>query len=66
MSIELCQTQIHIHIDSLSINDDSNDEVLKILSNFYSILVKDFLSHLEMRMHRMVFFLTRSDQFLVD
>ena len=33
MSIESCQTQTHIHIDSQLINDDSNEEVLETLSN---------------------------------
>ena len=37
MSIELCQTQIHIHIDFLSISDDSNDKVLVTLSNLHLI-----------------------------
>ena len=33
MSMKVCQTQIHIHIDSQLINDDSDDEVLETLSN---------------------------------
>ena len=33
MSMESCQTQTHIHIDSQLINDDSNKEVLETLSN---------------------------------
>ena len=53
--MESCQTQTHIHMDSPSINDDSNNEALE-----------DFLSHLEMRIHRMISLLTRSDQFFVD
>ena len=32
-SVELCQTQTHIHIDSPLINDDSDDEALEIFSN---------------------------------
>ena len=28
MSMESCQTQIHIHIDSQLTNDDSDEEVL--------------------------------------
>ena len=35
MSMKLCQTQIYIHIDSLSISDDSNDEALESLSNLH-------------------------------
>ena len=33
MSMESCQTQTHIHIDSQLTNDDSNKEVLETLSN---------------------------------
>ena len=33
MSMESCQTQTHIHIDSQLTNDDSNKEALEILSN---------------------------------
>ena len=66
MSIESCQTQTHIYIDSPSIYDVFNDKVLEILSNLHPTLVKDFLSHLEMRMHRMISPLTRSDRFLLD
>ena len=33
MSMELCQTQTHIHINSRLINDDFDDEVLETLSN---------------------------------
>ena len=33
MSMESYQTQTYIHIDSQLTNDDSNEEVLKILSN---------------------------------
>ena len=57
MSIESCQTQIHIYIDSASISYNSNNEALKIFSNLYSALIKNFLSHLEMRMHRMALLL---------
>ena len=60
MSKESCQTQIHILIDSPSINDNSNDEALEILSNLYPALAKDFLSQV-MRIHRMSSPLTRSD-----
>ena len=55
MSMESYQTQTHIHIDSPSISDGFNDEALE-----------DFLSHLEMKMHRMISLLTRSDRFFVD
>ena len=57
MSMESCQTQIHIYIDSASISDNSNNEILKIFSNLYSALIKKILSHLEMRMHRMALLL---------
>ena len=33
MSMESCQTQIYIHIDSQLTNDDSNEEALDTLSN---------------------------------
>ena len=33
MSMESCQTQTHIHIDSQLTNDDSNEEALETLSN---------------------------------
>ena len=36
MSMEPCQTQTHIHIDSQLTNDDSDDEVLETLSNLFS------------------------------
>ena len=36
MSMESCQTQTHIHIDSQLTNDDSNEEVLETLSNLLS------------------------------
>ena len=36
MSIESCQTQTYIHIDSQLTNDDSNEKVLETLSNFLS------------------------------
>ena len=42
MSMESCQTQTHIHIDSQLINDDSNEEVLEILSNFLSTFGQKF------------------------
>ena len=61
MSMRLCQTQIHILINFPSINDYSDDEVLKIFSNLHSTLAKDFLSHQMMRMHRMSSPLTKSD-----
>ena len=35
MSMKLCQTQTHIHINSQLINDDSNDEALETLSNLF-------------------------------
>ena len=34
MSMESCQTQTHIYIDSQLTNDDFNEEVLETLSNF--------------------------------
>ena len=67
ISMESCQTQTHIHINFLSISDDSNDEVLEILLNLYPAFgQKIFLSHLVMRIHRMPSPLTRSDRFLID
>ena len=66
ISMKSCQTQTHILIDSSSINDDSDDEALKILFNLHPALAKDFLSHQEMRMHKITSPLTRSDRFLVD
>ena len=36
MSMKLCQTQTHIHIDSRLTNDDFNDEALETLSNLLS------------------------------
>ena len=33
MSMESCQTQTHIHIDSQLTNNDSNEEALETLSN---------------------------------
>ena len=36
MSMESCQTQIHIHIDSQLTNDDFNEEALETLSNLLS------------------------------
>ena len=36
MSMDLCQTQTHIHIDSQSTNDDSDKEALETLSNLLS------------------------------
>ena len=59
--MESCQTQIHIHTNSLSIRDDSNDKVLEIFFILHPTLAKDFLSHIEMRMHRMASSLTKSD-----
>ena len=61
MIMETYQTQTHIHIDSPSISDDYNDEVLESLSNLHPALVKYFLSHLEMRMHRTTSLFTRND-----
>ena len=66
MSMDSYQNQLYIHIDYSSINDDSNDEILETLSNFYFALIKDFLSHLEIITHRMISPLTRSDRLLVD
>ena len=66
MSMESCQTQIHILIDSLSINDDSDDKALETLFNLHPALVKDFLSHQVIKMHRMSSSFTRSDRFFVD
>ena len=65
MSMDSCQTQIYIPIDSSSINDNSNEE-LEILSNLHIALAKNFLSYLEMRIYRMSFPLTQSDRFLID
>ena len=56
-----CQTQLHIHIDYPLINDDSNDEILETLSNLHSTLIKDFLSHLKMIIHRITSPFTKSD-----
>ena len=36
MSMESCQTQTHIHIDSQLTNNDFNEEVLKFFSNLLS------------------------------
>ena len=36
MSMESCQTQTHIHINSQLTNNDSNEEVLETLSNLLS------------------------------
>ena len=36
MSMKLCQTQTHIHINSQITNDDSNEEALETLSNLFS------------------------------
>ena len=67
MSMESCQSQTHIHIDSQLTNDDSNKEVLETLSNLLSAFgQKTFLSHLGLRIHRMRSPLTRSDRFYVD
>ena len=67
MSMKLCQSQMHIHIDSLTINDDSNNKALEILSNLHPTFgQKIFSSHLGMRIHKMQFSLARSDRFLVD
>ena len=35
MSMESCQTQTHVHIDSQLTNDDSNEEALETLSNLF-------------------------------
>ena len=35
MSLETCQIHTHIYIDSQLTNDDSNDKVLKTLSNLH-------------------------------
>ena len=51
---------------SRSKNDDSVDDALEILSNYYPTLAKDFLSHHPMRSHRIFFLLIRSDRFLID
>ena len=67
ISIESCQTQIHIHIDSQLTNDDSNEEVLETFSNLLPTFgQKIFLNHLGLRIHRMRSPLTRSDRFHVD
>ena len=36
MSMESCQTQTHIHIDSQLTNDDFNEEALETHSNLFS------------------------------
>ena len=47
MSMKSCQTQTDIHIDSQFTNDDSNEDVLKTLSNLLSTFgQKIFSSHL--------------------
>ena len=67
MSMESCQTQTHIHIDSQLTNNDSNEEALETLSNLLSAFgQKIFLSHLGLRIHRMRSPLTRSDRFYID
>ena len=67
MSMESCQTQTHIHINSQLTNDDSNEEALEILSNLLPTFgQKTFLSHLGLRIYRMRSPLTRSDRFHVD
>ena len=65
MSMDSCQTQIYILIDSSSINDNSNKE-LEILSNLHTTLAKDFLSYLDMKIYRMSCPLTWSDRFFID
>ena len=35
MSMESCQTQMHIHIDSSLTNDDFNDKALETSSNLH-------------------------------
>ena len=67
MSMESCQTQTHIHIDSQLTNDNSNEEALETLSNLLPTFgQKTFQSHLGLRIHRMRSPLTRSDRFHVD
>ena len=62
MSMESCQTQTHIHIDSQLMNDDSNEEVLETLSNLLPAFDQRFFSsHLGLRIHRMRSPLIRSD-----
>ena len=51
---------------SQSYDDDSINETLEILSNFYSTLIKDSLSHHSIRASKMRSSLTRSDRFHVD
>ena len=66
MSMESCQTQIYIHINSQLTNDDSNEEVLETLSNLFSAAKRLFSNHLGLRIYRMRSPLTRSDRFHVD
>ena len=67
MSMESCQTQTHIHINSQLTNNDSNKEVLETFSNLLPAFdQKTFLSHLGLRIHRMRSPLTRSDRFHID
>ena len=65
MSMDSCQTQRYIPIDSSSINDNLN-EALEILSHIHTILAKDFLSYLKMRIYGMSSSFTQSDIFLFD
>ena len=48
MSMESCQTQTHIHIDSQLTNDDSNKEALKTLSNLLPTFGHKIFSKLSM------------------
>ena len=67
MSMESCQTQTHIHIDSQLTNNNFNEEALETLSNLLPAFgQKTFLSHLGLRIHRMRSPLTRSDRFHID
>ena len=67
MSMELYQTQTHIYINFWLINDDFDEEALKILSNLLSIFgQKIFSSQLGIRIQRMRSSLIRSNWFLID
>ena len=50
----------------LIFNNNLINKILKVLSNFYSTLIKDFLIHQSIRASRMWSPLTKSDRFHVD
>ena len=51
---------------SRSKGNNSIDDILETLSNYHHTLVKDFLNHQPLRLHKMFSSLIRSNQFLVD